>query len=182
MSYFSRLTDIVTCNLTEILLGEDDPQLALRAMMAEMEEGLAGAKRSVATAKSAVERIESEIGEQQQQVESWAGQAKAALSAGNEDQARLSLIRKQEALDVLAGLEQQLQAARATHDHLSTTRRALEARIAEARRKLQHLEAGGRPDEGMAMEAASPGGGSTLDAERARQIEDELEALRRELA
>ena len=45
MSYFSRLTDIVTCNLTELLAREADPAAALEGIIAEMQEGLAGAKR-----------------------------------------------------------------------------------------------------------------------------------------
>ena len=40
MSYFSRLTDIVTCNLSEILAKESDPATALKRIVAEMEEGL----------------------------------------------------------------------------------------------------------------------------------------------
>ena len=42
MSYFSRLTDIVTCNLTEILARETDPLAAVGEIIAEMQEGLAG--------------------------------------------------------------------------------------------------------------------------------------------
>ena len=50
MSYFSRLTDIVTCNIGDMLRREDDPKGAIRRIIEEMEEGLGGARRSVATA------------------------------------------------------------------------------------------------------------------------------------
>ena len=37
MPYFSRLTDIVTCNLTEILITAENPAVTLREILYEME-------------------------------------------------------------------------------------------------------------------------------------------------
>ena len=51
MAYFSRLTDIVTCSLTELLSKATDPQQALSQIITEMREGLAGAERSVGSAR-----------------------------------------------------------------------------------------------------------------------------------
>ena len=61
MAFFSRLTDIVTCNLNEIIARADDPLAALDDVIREMEEGLAGARRSVATAQANSDRIEQEL-------------------------------------------------------------------------------------------------------------------------
>jgi len=183
MSYFSRLTDIVTCNLSELLAQEADPGQALQRIIAEMEEGLAGAQRSVSAARSSMKRIEEEMAGHRSRAESYLRKAKETLAAGDEDQARLSLLRKQEIEDVIAGLEQQLKAARATAEHLATTQRALDARLAEARRKLERLRNGApvaEPDD-FTDSAASPVALETLDAQRSRRIEEELEALRRQL-
>ncbi|MEX2286451.1 MAG: PspA/IM30 family protein [Planctomycetaceae bacterium] len=179
MSYFSRLTDIVTCNLSEILAAESDPGQAIKKIIAEMEEGLAGATRSVKTAAASSERLKGEISEQKSQVEYWTNQAKKHLQAGDESQARLAIIRKREVEDVIAGLEQQQKAAGATREHLSTTLRALEARLAEARRKLHTIESG----RSAALSKAATGeqheaSGQYLDD---REIDAELEALKREL-
>ncbi len=84
MSYFSRLTDIVTCNLTEILSQESNPKAAIQTIVREMEEGLAGAKRSVSTANGSVARLNREIGEHQAQADQWMAQAKEELQKGNE--------------------------------------------------------------------------------------------------
>ena len=51
MTYFSRLTDIVTCNLTRLLAEADDTVAALQEIIAEMEAGMAGARRSMQTAQ-----------------------------------------------------------------------------------------------------------------------------------
>ncbi len=104
MSYFSRLTDIVTCNLTEILARESDPQAAIQSIVREMEEGLAGAKRSVSTANGSVARLNREIGEHQSQADQWMDQAKTELQKGNESGARTALMRKQEIEDLGRGL------------------------------------------------------------------------------
>lgn len=180
MSYFSRLTDIVTCSLTRLLEEASDPQAALVQIVAEMEEGLAGAKRSVHTAMGTVTRLQGELDEHRAQISFWTTRAKEELAHSNEDKARLALIRKREIEDLIAGLEQQLTAAEATRDHLLTTQRALEARLAEARRRQQEL----------ASEPSAGGKGCDADAgdellhvdeTRAAQIDAELEALKREL-
>jgi len=192
MAYFSRLTDIVTCKLTAILAAVDDPQSALEQIISEMEAGRAGAQRSVAAARRSVQQIEEELQEHREQVEGWRQQAKAALAGGEEGPARLALIRKRELEDVLAGLKQQLEAAHATFEHLSTMQRAIEARLAEARRRLQAARTG-RPTAAVSRKtpvadaSGSPGERAdaseveSLDAERSREIDAELDALRREL-
>ncbi|HUG17554.1 MAG TPA: hypothetical protein VMM56_01155, partial [Planctomycetaceae bacterium] len=60
MSYFSRLTDIVTCNLSEILANEEDPKAAIEQIVYEIQEGVVGAERSLKTARNHVEKLELE--------------------------------------------------------------------------------------------------------------------------
>ena len=69
MTYFSRLSDIVTCNLNELVAREEDPQAAILSIIREIEAGVAGANRSVATATSNQQRIQAEIDEHLRQVE-----------------------------------------------------------------------------------------------------------------
>jgi phage shock protein A len=179
MSYFSRLTDIVTCNLSEILAREADQRSALTQIVAEMNEGLSGARRSVQTAAAAEERLLADIAEQRRQIDHWMNAAKEHLQTGREDQARLALLRKQEVADLIAGLEQQHQAAVATREHLTTTLHALEARLADALRRQREL------DQPAARAAAfSPPEAAvtvSVDQTRAQRVEAELESLKREL-
>jgi phage shock protein A len=179
MNYFSRLTDIVTCNLGEMLAREADPAAAINKIIAEMEEGLAGAKRSVGTATANEERLRSEIAELGGQAEQLTDEAREALRNHDESAARVALIRKQEVVDVVAGLEQQHKAACATRDHLNTTLRALEARLSEARRRQQELQTSPKAtvttslDSGVSLEDDDP---------RSQAVDDELAALKRELS
>ena len=176
MAYFSRLTDIVQCNLTRLLEESDDPAATLTEIISEMEAGLAGAERSMKTAVGNEDSIRADLQEQDGQMARWAEQARSELSAGNEDQARLSLIRKKEVEDLTAGLTEQLKAAEQTREHLSTTFRALEARLADARRRQGILAAGGDWREADAAPTREATEGS-----RSEEIEEELASLKRQL-
>lgn len=171
MSYFSRLTDIVTCNLSEILAREADPKAAIEQILYEIREGVAGAERSLKTARNNAESLEREIGEHTAQADKWAGQAKEAVRRGDEGAARQALMRKSELTDLAAGLQQQIESARNLVAHLTTMHRALEARLADAQRKERELL-------GAAAEA-SPN--DTVELGRVHEIEDELAALKKEL-
>ncbi|MEQ8854488.1 PspA/IM30 family protein [Gimesia sp.] len=182
MSYFSRLTDIVTCNLTHLLENADDPIQEIEQIIAEMKEGLAGANRSVKTATSNERAIQQDLEEHQQQIFQWKEAAKNALALGDEAEARNSLVRKQEIEDLKAGLEQQHRAAVATREHLTTTLHALEARLAEARRKQVELtQQAGISDAPTEEATEAPEPESTVTPSRSEQIDSELAELKREL-
>ncbi len=177
MAYFSRLTDIVTCSLTRLLEEADDPQVALQEIITEMETGLAGARRSMKTAKANEDRIRNDVDEHKSKISHWDSQAREALQGGAEDQARLALVRKREAEDLVAGLEEELRASRDTCEHLTRTYRALEARLAEARRR--EISVDGRTPDGEPEAESQPV--SEVSETVASEIEDELAALKREM-
>ena len=178
MPYFSRLTDIVTCNLSSILSEADDPKKTLEEIIFEMKEGVAGAERSTGTATRNVTRIEVEIGEQRSQVGSWLKSAQESMSDGDEVKARQALERKHEVEDLIAGLEQQLKAAISTRDHLRTMMHALQARLADATRRLQLLSSGEEASEDVPIEVSPE---EEVPSERQCRVDAELEALRKQL-
>lgn len=177
MAYFSRLTDIVTCNLTKLLEEADDPQAALAEIVSEMEAGLAGARRSMKTADTREASLKAEVEEHREKISHWDGKARESLQAGAEDQARLALVRRHEAENLVEGLEVELKAARETCAHLTRTYRALEARLNEAQRR--QVSADQQPVEGN--DDAPTAATAELDASLASEIDDELAALKREL-
>ncbi|WP_437205322.1 PspA/IM30 family protein [Planctomicrobium sp. SH664] len=177
MPFFSRLTDIVTCNLTTLLSKTEDPRQALEEIIAEMTEGTLGAERSVQTAVNNVARIEAEIAAQRPDVTAWVNQARAHLMADNDELARQALARKNEVEDLIAGLEQQLQAALATRDHLQTMMNALVARLADARRRREMWSAN---EETVVGPLPTPAPGPAVSSKSSNRIESELEALRRQ--
>jgi phage shock protein A len=184
MSFFSRLSDIVSCKLDDLIAEQVDPSAAMTRIVAEIEEGLAGAKRSVTAAAGSEERLKAELEERRKQAAWWGNKAREELAGDREDAARQALMRKRETEDLEAGIEQQLAAATSTREHLSTTLRAIEARLSEARRRLHELRAPGGETARPTAAKRGPSGSSlppTIDRTRAAQIEEDLDALRREL-
>ncbi len=185
MSFFSRLSDIVSCKIEDLIAEQGDPSAAMARIISEIEEGLAGAKRSVTAAGASEERLKAELEERRKQAAWWGTKARDELAGGHDDAARQALLRKRETEDLAAGLEQQLAAATSTREHLSTTMRAIDARLAEARRKQHELEtsvaASPTRPASRAGGASASGPTPTIDRTRAAQVEEELEAMRREL-
>ncbi|SFI05971.1 PspA/IM30 family protein [Planctomicrobium piriforme] len=180
MAYFSRLTDIVTCNLSSLLSRCDDAEGALEGIIREMKEGVAGAERCVKTSHANVARLEEEIAEHRAATSKWIARAQDCLKQNNEAPARECLERKHEVEDLIAGLEQQLQAAVGTRDHLQTMLCALQARMADACRRLKELrgECASLSEAAGILPTASLASGTTA---RPSRVDAELEELRRQL-
>lgn len=179
MSFFSRLTDIVTCNLSHLLAQAEDPQSMIAEIIREMREGLSGAQRSVNTARASEERLRLEIDSHRTQIDMWTGKAREQLVAGVEADARQSLLRKREVENLIAGLNQQHKAAISTREHLATMQRALEARLAEALRRQESL--GGSIDETPSSVPSYLTENHSTSEDIHREIDAELAALKREL-
>ncbi|MFM7867084.1 MAG: PspA/IM30 family protein [Planctomycetaceae bacterium] len=170
MPYFSRLTDIITCRISDLLAAAPDPRLALSEILTEMQEGLAACDRNLRTYASSRDRLEQEIAGHQAQAGRWREEAKSHLAASNEDAARLALQRKSELEDLMAGLRPELEAAAGNWNNMQRIRRALEARFAEAQREAERFSSGCGE---QFSDFRQPGS--------AASVESELEKLRQEL-
>ncbi|MCP4787243.1 MAG: hypothetical protein GY903_32950 [Fuerstiella sp.] len=179
MPHFSRLTDIVTCSLTEILESSEDPAATLREVVEEMEEGLASARRVARTSGSNRNRLKEEIASHSVQLNEWLEKAKASLSAGDETAARESLTRKVEIEDLIEGLTPELEAANSTWQNMLRIQKALEARHSEAVRRMTELT-GETPPARLESETAVHAI-TQSQQEKSTEVEAELEALRRQL-
>lgn len=179
MPHFSRLTDIITCSLTEIIDNADSPIETLREVIGEMTEGLAACRRTVRTSSANWKRLQSEIEQYQQQINAWMEKAREALAAGDEDAARSSVTRKQELDHLIQGLEPERRAAHETWQNMLRIQRALEARHAEAVRRLSELT--GEPATVPLESETAVHDAQAAEADRADEVEAELAALRRQL-
>ena len=179
MPHFSRLTDIITCSLTEILNAAANPALTLQEIIGEMHEGLGACRRNVQTSTGNGERLKREISDYETKIDVWKNRAKQSLSTGDEDAARNSLRRKVEIEDLIAGLRPELDAAVSATQHMLRIEKALEARYSEALRKLEELT--GQPPAISLESATAVLSSAAANQKRSTVVEAELEALRREL-
>ena len=179
MPHFSRLTDIITCSLTEILDTAADPAKTLQEIIGEMNEGLSACRRNVRTSTDNGERLRREISDYETQIVAWKHRAKQNLADGDEDTARNSLRRKVEIEDLIAGLRPELEAAVSASQHMFRIQKALEARYSEAARKFEELtgQSAAIPLESETAILSA----SAATHQRSSAVEAELEALRREM-
>ena len=179
MPHFSRLTDIVTCSLTEILDEAEDPQQTLREVIDEMEEGLASARRVARTSAANRDRLQKEIETHTGQVAGWLEKAKTSLVAGDETGARMALTRKVEVEDLIDGLKPELDASESNYQNMLRIQKALEARHSEAQRRLVDLT--GEPTQVRLESETAIHAVNQSQQEKSCEVEAELEALRRQL-
>jgi phage shock protein A len=139
MGVFARLSDIITSNINALLDRAENPEWMIAQIIREMEEGLASAKRYAATAIAAERRIGRELEQNRLSAEHWKSKARQALTADREDLARRALARKMEHEDLVRSLEHQHGEALQTSQNVRNALHALEARLAEARRKQRTL-------------------------------------------
>lgn len=180
MPHFSRLTDIITCSLTEILSTAIDPEKTLREIIDEMSEGLTACRRNVRASATNGVRLQREILEYESHIAEWKDRAKQSLSEGDEDGARDSLRRKVEVEDLIAGLRPELEAATSASQHMLRIQKALEARHSEAIRRMEEMT-GEVPSQRLESETAAVAASAACQ-QRSSEVEAELEALKRELS
>jgi phage shock protein A len=139
MGIFSRLSDLIVANINALLDKAENPERMLAQIVREMEEGLGTARQQAATAIALDRRLTRELHQHQHEAMHWKEQARLALASNREDLARQALARKIEQDDLVRGLSAQSSSAQETSSQVRAALRALELRLAEARRKQKTL-------------------------------------------
>lgn len=135
MGILERFNDIIKSNINALLDKFEDPSKMIDQYMREMIEDLAEVKRGTASVMAEETRTKRLVDENAAEVAKYANYAKRALMAGNEDDARIFIAKKQELEDAGAGLMTAYAAAhenaikmRQMHDKLVENIEALKAR------------------------------------------------------
>jgi phage shock protein A len=184
MGLFARLTELISANLNSLLDAAEDPERMLAQVIRELEESLSGARQQGARAVAAERRLARELEQNRAEARNWNERARLALAGRREDLARKALARKLEHDDLARVLETQWSAARQGSDEVKAALRALEARLAEARRKqrslvARHRAAAVRLEAQLALRPGIPDGRAPLARfvrfeERLIDMEDQL--------
>lgn len=141
MGMFSRISDIISANINFMLDKAEDPEKMIKQVISEMQDKLEEARAGTAQAIAAEKRLKQEVDTNRQQLEQWQQKAMQAVQSDNDDLARKALMRKKEHEHVLAGLEPQSDAAYNASENLKVQLQALQAKLAEAKRKQSALVA-----------------------------------------
>jgi len=141
MGIFQRIQDIISANLGDMMEDFEDPERMLRQAVREMEEADGKAKPDVAKAMANQKTTAKELGNNEKQVETWAERARLAVSEGDDGLARKALARKKEYEKIVAALRDQYEAAEEASDGLRRQLEGMQAKLAEAKRRLGTLTA-----------------------------------------
>jgi len=118
MSILSRFGDIISSNINALLDKAEDPEKMIDQYLRKATEDLADVKQETATVMAEEQRCKRLLADVNADVKKYDGLARKALAAGNEDDARVFLAKKQEQESMLAGAQKNYNAAKANADKM----------------------------------------------------------------
>lgn len=141
MGIFSRISDIISANLNDMVEGFEDPEKMLRQAVREMQDTIDQAMRSTAKNMASAKMVQKELEKNRTESNVWTSRAEKAVADGNDDLARKAIARKQEHEKLAAALEDQLATSQQTTQKLRRQLEAMRAKLSEAKRRLATLTA-----------------------------------------
>ena len=160
MGILSRFTDIISANINALLDKAEDPAKMVDQYLRKMSDDLAEVKRETAGVMAEESRTKRLMDENNKEVAKYEDLAKKALLAGNEDDARVFLTKKQELENLGASLGTAYATAhenavkmRQLHDKLvkdintlNSRRQAIKAKVAVAKTQEKITKLGASAD------------------------------------
>lgn len=96
MGVLDRFADIIKANVNDLLDRAEDPAKMVDQYLRDLTESLAEVKHETAGVMAEEARTARAVAENNKEIEKYAGLARRALQAGNEDDARTFLAKKQQ--------------------------------------------------------------------------------------
>jgi phage shock protein A len=141
MGIFKRISDILAANFNEMVDNWEEPEKMLKQAIREMEQTIDESRRSVARAMASEKMVGKELAENERQAKEWEHRAVTAVGAGDDGLARKALSRKQEHEKVAAALADQYSASQEASQTMRRQLEAMQAKLADAKRRLGTLAA-----------------------------------------
>jgi len=135
MGFFSRISDIISANLNDLLERMEDPVKMMKQLIREMEQAVEATREQLLQAVTNERRIDKEIAAYQDRISEWQAKAVEAIRKDRDDLARKALALKKESQAILAALESELPNAKAASAAIRTQLHGLQAKLMEAKRK-----------------------------------------------
>ena len=156
MGIFNRVSDIISANLHEMIEKFEDPETMLKQAIREMQTTIDDARQNTARAVADEKLIARELQKNRREATAWAQRAETAVVDQNDDLARRAIRRKQEYEKVAAALREQLSSAEQSSKVLRRQLEAMQAKLADAKRRQGVLTARKRAAEMGARLSEAP--------------------------
>jgi phage shock protein A len=177
-----RMSTVIKAKISRLLDRAEDPGETLDYSYQKQLESLQNVKKGIADVVTAKKRLQMQSKKLEDSVVKLDTQARQALSAGNEDLARVALERKNVAQTELQSLDQQVTELEAQQEKLTESEQKLRTKIESFRTKKEVMKAQYSAAEAQVRinEAATGLGGKMSDAgaaiERAKAKTEEMQA------
>src|SRR6202167_4636970 len=139
MGVFSRLAQLITSNLNDLISRSEDPEKMLNQVVLDMNNQLVEAKKQVAASIADEKRLAKQAEQEVANAAEWERRAMMALGAGNEVLAKEALARKREHDELANTFKDQWTKQKTAVDQLKKALRLLNDKIEEAKRKRNVL-------------------------------------------
>ncbi len=143
MAILKRFGDIMRANINALLDKAEDPAKMVDQMLLDLNEDLAAVKKETASVMAAATNARQQVNDCKADIAKYEAAAKAAVKAGNDDDARKLLATKQQYENTLNSLEEAATVAednaakmRQMHDKLVNDINSLQARRAAVHAKV----------------------------------------------
>src|SRR5215471_980979 len=141
MPLLKRIRRLISANLNDLIDQCEDPEKMLRQAVRDMETALGQIMDAAARAIAHHKLLSRQASEAREAITLSTKQAEAAVSRGDDDNARRKLVRRAENQRLAGSLSQQADAADALGQRLRRQVSAMRIKLAEARRKLVEITA-----------------------------------------
>ena len=141
MGILDRFTSIVKANINELLDKAEDPEKMVDQYLREMTESLAEVREATAGVMAEEKRTKQLVDDNEAEMAKYEDLAKKALAAGNEDDARTFLAKKQELAGRTEGLRVAAEGAKANADKMRQMHDKLVADIEELNARKETIKA-----------------------------------------
>lgn len=135
MGIINRFTEIMKANINDLLDKCEDPGKMVDQSLRELRESLAEVKKETAGVMAEESRCKRNLDDVQAEIQKWTSYAEKAITAGNDEDAKTFIAKKQAAESQLASTQQTYNVAhenatkmRQMHDKLVTDISTLESK------------------------------------------------------
>ena len=141
MNLLERVLTLLRANLNTVIEKSDDPEKALSQLQLDMRNQLVQVKTQVATAIAEGHKLRKRSEERKGEADLWMKKAEQAIQQGNDDAARVALVRYNDFTKQVQRYQQQQKDQEHLVRTLRTALRQLEAKISEVETTLDLLAA-----------------------------------------
>lgn len=173
-----RFFRVARGNLNSVVSRFEDPEKVMDQALIDMQNDIAKVRQTYAEVTAGQRRLVSKKAQQESIADDWYRRAQLAVQRGNDGLAKEALARREQALQLARGVQEEIDAQAVTLDKLYEGMKTLEGKILEASNRKSQLAARAKTAKSTAQVndmLSGLSGKTSMDA--FRRMEDKVVAL-----